>query len=153
AMVEFIAGSGKIQSLVRDAFEAADAACRQAGETDFVTAMLDGPASWKDHLASVTLPDLREALTCLSQARESGYQPKDRMQRFDFEALRALFWRWLSGATLDATERRHLRVFGRIETGSMAVRVLTEMFSLARRCNVLHGMLLCMDELETLFGG
>lgn len=154
AVVDFAAGSGKIQALVLDAIEAADIACRGRGETDFVTALVDSvPADERKALESVAPPDLREALGCLVEARSPNHQPKDRAERFTFEGLRSVFRRWLAGAALDPTERKHLRVVDRIGTGSMAVRVLTGLFALARSRGVMGGMLLCLDEVETLFSG
>lgn len=154
ALVEFAAGSGKIQAVVRSAFEAADAACQAAHAPDFVAALVDALRETDgDTLAAVRVTDVREALKGLVQARDPRYQPPSRARSLDFEALRGLFRRWISGASLDSTERKYLRVTDRIATGSMAVRVLTEMFSLARSVGVLHGMLLCLDEVETLFVG
>ena len=159
ALVEFTAGSGKIQALVRSALEAADESCQGRGAPDFITAVIDavcvlqgGPLR-DDPLGAIHLSDLREALRGLAYAREPEPRPRARTPRFDFEALRSLFRRWLSGGALDTTERKHLRVTDRLGTGSMAVRVLTELFSFARSLGVLQGMLLCLDEIETLFVG
>ncbi|MBI4330836.1 MAG: hypothetical protein HY673_06120, partial [Chloroflexi bacterium] len=40
AFVEFQAGSGKVQDLVREAFRAADVLCQKTGEVDFITALV-----------------------------------------------------------------------------------------------------------------
>jgi hypothetical protein len=155
AVVEFAAGSGNIQVLVHDAFEAADKASRDRGETDFVTTLVDAVRGkgGREALKGVAPSDLREALGCLVEARGPNHRPADRDQRFTFEVLRSVFRRWLSGAALDQTERKYLRVTERIGTGSMAVRVLTGLLALGRRFEVLGGILLCLDEVETLFSG
>ncbi|MBI4914576.1 MAG: hypothetical protein HY825_01900 [Acidobacteria bacterium] len=157
ATVEFQAGSGRMQDLVRAAFEAADVACKNDGQTDFGTALVDKLVAQGDQtdawLQKVQLVDLRQALAALVAARRPTYVPSDRLQRFDFDALRDLFRRWLHGASLNPTERKYLPVFGRISTGSMAVRLITELLTLARELSILHGMMLCVDEIETLFAG
>jgi hypothetical protein len=57
----------------------------------------------------------------------------------------------MAGATLTQTERKYLGVITRINTASMAVRVLTEAFQLARSLGLFTGVMLCLDEIETIF--
>lgn len=152
AMVEFTAGTGKIQSLVREALDAADAASHVSGATDFVTALVDATKEGL-YLNQVALAEVRVALQCLVAARNAIEPSRVRGRRPDFDTLRSIFRRWISGASLEPKERKYIGVSERISTGSMSVRVLAELFSLARATSVLHGLFLCLDEIETLFGG
>ena len=49
------------------------------------------------------------------------------------------------------TERKYLGVFSRISTASYAIRVLREALTLGRLLKIFEGMMLCLDEIETLF--
>lgn len=155
AFVEFQAGSGKVQDLVREAFRAADALCQKTGEVDFITALVRTLAlSPTDTvLRNVQQDDLRSALRHLMESTASDFKPMDRGGQYGFETLRDLFRRWLFGDTLNQTERKYLGVFSRISTASLAVRVLRELFTMARSLKIIVGMLLCLDEVETLFTG
>jgi hypothetical protein len=155
AFVEFQAGSGRTLEIVREAFRVADAVCRAHGETDFLTAILrklenDGEAVLEE---TIELADLHAVLTLLLESSRPDFQPRGRDKQFGFEAFRDFTRRWLLGEPLSQTERKYLGVYTRISTASMAVRVLRETFFLARRLNVMMGMMLCIDEVETLFTG
>lgn len=154
--VEFQAGSGKVQDLLREAFRAADALCQKAGEVDFITALvnaLEASSSVDTVLRNVQQDDLRSALNHLMESAAPNFRPADRGGQYGFETLRDLFRRWLLGDTLSQTERKYLGVFSRIGTASLAVRVLRELFTMARSLKIIVGMLLCLDEVETLFTG
>ena len=153
--VDFQAGSGKLQDLAREIVSAGDAFCRESGEEDFVTGLITRLRSSSDNsqLQQVHQDELRSALTRLLEASEVGFRPKDKAGQYDFGLLREVCRRWLVGATLSQTERRYLGVISRINTASMAVRVLTEAFRLARSLGLFHGVVLCLDEIETLFLG
>jgi len=153
AIVSAVAGTGKIQSVIACALEAADAACQAGGSADLVTALVDGLRSDPNKLKTIGASEVRLALGSLVAARAPGYKPKDKTRRFDFETLLSVFRRWILGTALDAYEKKYLGVSDRISTGSMGIRTLTELFALARVLGALHGMVLCVDEMETLFAG
>ena len=152
--VEFQAGSGSMQALVKELFNAADMLCREdLGEFDFITAIIKCLRENRIILEMIRQDDLRSALGHLLDANEPTFVPLDRDRQYTFDRLREIFKRWLSGGTLSMTERKYLGVFGRISTGAMAVRVCREMFHLARKGGLFEGVLLCLDEMETLFTG
>jgi len=57
----------------------------------------------------------------------------------------------MAGASLSQTERKYLGVVTRINTASLAVRILTEALQLARTLGLFLGVVLCLDEIETIF--
>lgn len=148
--VEFQAGSGKVQEIVRESLRGADLLCREEGSVDFITALVGAlvnipEAEAKLFLGNVPLDDLRSAIKNLIKSRNQRVGP------YEFESLRDLFRRWLYGGTLTQTERKYLGVFSRISTASYAVRVLKEALTLGRLLKIIEGMMLCLDEIETLF--
>ena len=150
AFVDFQAGAGRIQELVRSTHDALDQAFRTSGAADFPTVLVDAlsnPPERVKILEAVQPAELRSALQVLAEARRASAAPG----RYPFEVLREMFQRWLRGGTLGQTERKHLKIFGRLGTGTMAIRVLSEALALARKLDVLQGVLLCLDELEALF--
>jgi len=151
--VEFQAGSGRLQDLAKEMISASDAFCRDLREEDFITSLVRRLKEAEDKalLAQVHQDDLRSALSHVLESSALGFQPKDRAGQYGFDLLREVCRRWLAGATLSQTERKYLGVITRINTASMAVRVLTEAFQLARALNVFQGIVLCLDEIETIF--
>jgi hypothetical protein len=152
--VEFQAGSGNVQDMVREAFRKADTVCRQSGATDFLTCIVRALGENDDSdklLEELRHEDFRNSLKTLVEASASDFKPKDRDKQFDFDSLRETCRSWLDGRSLSETQRKYIKVYSRIGTASVAVRVMTEAFALARRLHLFEGMLLCLDELETLF--
>ncbi len=155
-LVEFAAGAGKVQDIVREAFRGADTICNDHCGADFITSLLAELQKRDDSeeiLKSIQHDELHSALSRLLKVSRSGYRPSNTRGQYGFETLRELFRRWLHGGTLSQTERKHLGVFLRIGTASVASRVLRETFTVARYLKIIHGMLLCLDEIETLFTG
>jgi hypothetical protein len=156
-VAEFQAGSGKVQDIVRNTLWAADAFCRSGhesgavSESDFATAIVRALENSDAKLDDVQQEDLRSALRHLKQSTEPGFQPTGRGGQYDFETLRDLYRRWLDGGTLNQTERKYLGVSSRVSTDSMAARLLREVFTLARSLGIIEGIVLCLDEVETLF--
>ncbi|HEY7710079.1 MAG TPA: BREX system ATP-binding domain-containing protein [Candidatus Entotheonella sp.] len=156
-IAEFQAGSGKVQDIVRNTLWAADAFCRSGhergavSESDFATAIVRALEKNDKKLDDIQQEDLRSALRQLKRSTESDYQPDGRGGQYDFETLRDLFRRWLDGNTLTQTERKYLGVSSRVSTASMAARLLREVFTLARSLDIIEGIVLCLDEVETLF--
>lgn len=147
--VEFLAGSGSAAVLVREVFRAADEHVKLVGELDLLSAVVnridDGA------LGPVRQADLRAALLKLVEAGKQGYVPQDSAQRFDFPTLLDVCRRWIVGDTLTQTENRYLRVSGRLSSGSLMIRVMTELFALARQLGLFRGVMICLDELEAIF--
>lgn len=154
--VEFAAGAGKVQDIVREAFRGADTLCNDHCGADFIASLLSKLQETEDSgtiLKSIQHDELRSALNKLLGGGHPGYQLPNTRGQYGAETLRELFRRWLHGGTLSQTERKHLGVFSRIATASVASRVLREMFTLAKSLQIIHGMFLCLDEIETLFTG
>lgn len=147
--VEFLAGTGSAQILVREIYRAADEHVREANQLDLLTAIIIRAAD--NGLGPVRQSDLRSALTTLMRASRADYVPQDQNQRFDFQTLVDTCRRWLVGETLTQTEKRWLRVSGRLSSGSLMVRVMTELFALARSQDLFEGVMLCLDEVEAIF--
>ena len=147
--VEFLAGSGSAAVLVREVFRAADEHVKLVGELDLLSAVVnrinDGA------LGPVRQADLRAALLKLVEASRDGYVPQDTAQLFDFPTLLDVCRRWIVGDTLSQTEKRYLRVSGRLSSGSLMIRVMTELFALARQLDLFKGVMICLDELEAVF--
>jgi|ERR1035438_1223786 hypothetical protein len=151
--VEFQAGSGKLQDLAKEIVSTADAFCRDKGEEDFISSLVHRLKASDDKglLGQIHQDDLRSALSRVLESTALGFQPKDRAGQYGFDLLREVCRRWMAGATLTQTERKYLGVITRINTASMAVRVLTEAFQLARSLGLFTGVMLCLDEIETIF--
>lgn len=147
--VEFLAGSGSAAVLVREVFRAADEHVKLVGELDLLSAVVnridDGA------LGPVRQADLRAALLKLVEAGKQGYVPQDSAQRYDFPSLLDVCRRWIVGDTLTQTEKRYLRVSSRLSSGSLMIRVMTELFALARQLGLFKGVMICLDELEAVF--
>ena len=146
-IVEFQVGSGKIQDLVRSIYSSCDEGVRRLGDEDLITSVANSDQLSSEVLNDVSLQDVRVALTRLQDAHAG------RSSKQSYEQLREEFKRWIHGATITDAERKHLGVFGRIATGSMSVRVATELFRVAYRLGRLHGVFICLDEIETLWSG
>jgi hypothetical protein len=147
--VEFLAGTGSAAVLVREIYRAADEFVKISGEHDFLSAIISRVVD--ADLGPVRQTDLRSALTTLVGASRDGYVPKDSFGRFDFSTLLDVCRRWVVGETLTQTEKRYLRVSGRLASGSLIIRVMTELFALARTHGLFKGLMLCLDEVEALF--
>jgi hypothetical protein len=148
-VVEFLAGTGSASALVREIFRAADDHVKLIGEHDLLSAIvnrIDGAS-----LGPVRQTDLRNALTKLVEAARDGYLPQDMNRRFDFQTLLDVCRRWVVGETLTQTEKRYLRVSTRLSSGSLMIRVMTELFALARQQGLFRGVMLCLDEVEAVF--
>ncbi len=149
-IIEFQAGTSSSSSLVRDILRRADEVCARQGEYDFVTAIINSEPK-KKQIGAIKLPDLRNAVECLLRASEPSFVPKDKDGKFNFEHLRDVMRKWITGGTLTPAERENLNVSSRLATSSIMIRVMTELFSFARSQDVIHGVLICLDELEALF--
>jgi hypothetical protein len=150
--VNFTAGEGRARDIVAEAFRAAD----DMSGGDFLGTLIVRLNERKDRdeiLDSVEQDDLREALKLLVRASAKDFAPLGREGQYDFVRLKDTCVRWLHGGSLSATEQKYLGTFGRITTASMATRVFREAFTLARTLNVFNGVMLSLDEVETLFTG
>lgn len=147
--VEFLAGTSSAATLVRDIFRAADEYLKDQGEQDLLSAIV-GRLTLGDY-GPVRQTDLRNALQTLVLSRQSNFSPKDMYGRFNSDVLHDVCRRWIVGETLTQTERRYLHVSGRLATASLMVRVMTEVFALARQQGLFKGVMLCLDEVESLF--
>jgi len=150
--VEFQSGSGKLQDVAKEIISSSDSFCREIGEEDFITALIKRLRNGGDGaLSELHQDDLRSAIGRVLESSKLGFQPKDRAGQYTFDLLREVCHRWMAGATLSPTERKYLGVITRINTASMAVRVLTEALQLSRALGLFHGVVLCLDEIETIF--
>ena len=147
--VEFLAGTGSSQVLVREIYRAADEHVKQGGSHDLLSAVVNKAKDGA--LGPVRQTDLRAALSKLVEASDDAYVPQDMNRRFDFPTLLDTCRRWIAGETLTQTEKRYLRVSGRLSSGSLIIRVMTELFALARHQELFRGVMLCLDELEAVF--
>lgn len=147
--VEFLAGSGSAAVLVREVFRAADEHVKLVGELDLLSAVVNRIEDGA--LGPVRQADLRAALLKLVEAGKEGYVPQDSARRFDYPTLLDVCRRWIVGDTLTQTEKRYLRVSGRLSSGSLMIRVMTELFALARQLGLFRGVMICLDELEAVF--
>lgn len=147
--LEFLAGTSSAVTLVRDIFRAADEHVKRNGETDLLSAVVNRLEG--DDFGPVRQTDLRKALGRLQAASRSDFRPEDMYGRFTAEVLRDVAWRWVSGETLTMTEKRYLRVSGRLATASLMIRVMTEIFALAKQQGLFRGVMLCLDEVESIF--
>ncbi len=147
--VEFLAGTGSSQVLVREIYRAADEHVKRDGFHDLLSAVVNKAGDGQ--LGPVRQTDLRAALSKLIEASRDGYIPQDMNRRFDFPTLLDVCRRWVVGETLTQTEKRYLRVSGRLSSGSLMIRVMTELFALARDQGLFRGVMLCLDEVEAVF--
>ena len=148
--IEFLAGTASALNLVREILHSADDLAKRRGEQDFLSAVVNYVRETND-FGPVRQNDLRNCLKKLVDASREGYVPTDLHHKYTYDLLREVGRRWLSGGTLTQTERNQLRVSGRLGTASLMVRVMTELFALARQQGILKGVLLCLDEVEALF--
>ena len=147
--VEFLAGTGSAAVLVREIYRAADEHVKLRGEHDLLSAVVNRCAS--GDLGPVRQTDLRAALSKLVEAGKAGYVAQDMNRRFDFATLLDVCRRWVVGETLTQTEKRYLRVSSRLSSGSLIIRVMTELFALARDKDLFKGVMICLDEVEAVF--
>jgi hypothetical protein len=127
--VEFLAGTGSAVVLVKEIFRAADEHVKLVGEHDLLSAIVSRVEN--NELGPVRQIDLRNALLKLVEASAPGYTPKDQYQRYDFAALLDVCRRWI--------------------VGSLMIRVMTELFALARQQGLFRGVMICLDEVEAIF--
>lgn len=147
--VEFLAGTGSAIVLVREIFRAADEHVKLVGEHDLLSAVVNRITD--SELGPIRQTDLRNALLKLATASKDGYVPQDSYRRFDFPTLLDVCRRWIVGDTLTQTEKRYLRVSGRLSSGSLMIRVMTELFAFARQQGLFKGVMICLDEMEAIF--
>lgn len=147
--VEFLAGTGSAIVLVKEIFRAADEHVKLVGEHDLLSAIVNRIENGE--LGPIRQIDLRNALLKLVEAGRDGYVPQDQSQRYDFANLLDVCRRWIVGETLTSTDRRYLRVSGRLSSGSLMIRVMTELFALARQQKLFNGVMICLDEVEAIF--
>lgn len=147
--VEFLAGTGSAAVLVREIYRAADEHVKLRGEHDLLSAVVNRCTS--GDLGPVRQTDLRAALSKLVEAGKDGYVAQDMNRRFDYATLLDVCRRWVVGETLTQTEKRYLRVSSRLSSGSLIIRVMTELFALARDKGLFKGVMICLDEVEAVF--
>jgi hypothetical protein len=151
-IAEVLAGSSSAVQLLQQVFREADETAKLHGEYDLLTAIIRS-AQQEEDFDSIRQPELRGVLQLLFRATQTGFVPPDRDRQMSFEPLRDLTKKWLNGASLSPSEKRYLGVFSRLGSAAMMTRLLSELFSVARKTNILEGVMLCLDELETLFSG
>ncbi|MGW9331230.1 hypothetical protein [Bosea sp. NPDC055594] len=151
-VAEVLAGSTSAIQVLREILREADETARLAGEFDLITAIIRAAESPFD-FSIVRQPELRAVLELLYSSTQGGFVPPDRDQKMGFEPLRDLAKKWLNGAPLSQTEKRYLGVFSRLGSAAMMTRFVAELFSLARKKDLIEGVMLCIDEIETLFSG
>jgi hypothetical protein len=151
-VVEVLAGSCSAIQLVREIYREADEAAKIGGEYDLITAVVRSVENEAD-FSSVKQTELINVLQLLHRAMQKGFVPPDRDGKMNFEPLRDLAKKWLAGATLTNTEKRYLGVFSRLSSAAIMTRLLTEILTLARQKQIVDGVMLCLDEVETLFSG
>jgi hypothetical protein len=144
---EFVAGSGKMMDLIRNIIRDSDEMCKELDGCDFLTAIvreLEIQKAPDEHLEKLRIPEVREVLSRLLSVKRA--QPD-----FSFEMMISFARKWISAETLTQTEKRKLGLVSRISTPAFAVKVLRELFSLARKLHLFHGLFICIDEIESLF--
>lgn len=149
-VVEVLAGASSAIHLIREIYREADEAVKVKGEFDLITAIARSVES-EDDFDSVKQPELRSVLKLLYRSMQKDFVPPDREGRMDFEPLRDLTRKWLQGATLSATEKRYLGVYSRLGSAAIMTRFLTELLAFSRTKLIVEGVMLCLDEVETLF--
>jgi hypothetical protein len=147
--VEFLAGTSSATTLVRDIYRAADEYVKVFGEVDLISAIVSRVEG--NQFGPVRQVDLRNALATLREASEPDHKPAGMYGQYTSEVLRDVCRRWVLGESLTQTERRYLRVSGRLATASLMVRVMTELFALARQQKLFRGVMICLDEVEAVF--
>jgi hypothetical protein len=150
--IEFLAGTNSVAQMLREVLRRSDEVVKNRGEYDLLAALTGAMVS-DDDLAPVRQTDLRNVISLLYRSTQPGFVPPDRDQVMTFDPLRELAKRWLAGATLSATERKHLGVYSRLGTASMMTRVITELLAMAHRHRLIGGVLICVDEVEAIFSG
>jgi energy-coupling factor transporter ATP-binding protein EcfA2 len=150
--IEFLAGASSITNLLRDILRTADDLCKETGELDFLTAIIRSMQT-PDDFGNITFTDLRQVLKRLHDSTQPSFVSPDRDGRVKFDQLRDLTRRWLDGYTLTQTEKRDLGTFSRLATASLMARAVTELITLGRNKKILHGIVVCLDEIESLFTG
>lgn len=145
---EFQAGSGKMLDLIRSILRDTDELCKEKNGCDFLTAIIQ---ELNSQCAIELLDELRivEIATCLKTLMRA-YRPSTKGDS-SFDLVLSIARKWINAETLSQTEKRKLGVMSRISTSALAVKVLRELFSLARKLQLFQGLLLCLDEIETLF--
>jgi len=152
AVVEILAGSSSASNLVKEVLREADEAVKLSGEYDLLTALVRSCEDVRE-LDAIKQAELRNVLRLLFNASQANFVAPDRDGRMTFEPLRDLAKKWLGGAALSNTEKRHLGVFARLSSAAMMTRNMTEILAFSRKKGILFGVLLCLDEVETLFAG
>ncbi|MCJ2055096.1 hypothetical protein MKL09_00805 [Methylobacterium sp. J-048] len=148
--VEYQAGTGSSVSLVREMLRRADDRCAKDGEFDLINGLINAGLN-SSHVRNVRMDDLRKSLLTLLEASSPDFEPRDKNKVFTYEHLREVMKRWLAGNTLTATERGQLDVSGRLATAPIMIRVMSELFALAQSIEAIGGVLLCLDEIESVF--
>lgn len=151
-VVEFLAGTSSIASLLREVLRRTDDLVKEAGSLDLLGAIIDGMKDETDY-GTISLVELRSVLRLLYRSTRASFAPPDKDQMVGYDQLRELSKKWLSGATLTATERRYLGVFSRLGTASLMARAISELLALGREKGALAGVVICLDEIESLFTG
>lgn len=146
----FSAGSGKMIDLLKNILHDADEYCKKIDGCDFLTA-LTGGLSYSNQseqlINEVALNDLRACLTKLTD----NYSRTGNDIGSKFETLQSAARKWINAEALSVSEKKQLGVLSRIASPTMAVKVIRELFSLARRLDIFHGLFLAIDEIESLF--
>jgi hypothetical protein len=148
--IEFTATTSSMAQLLREVLRKTDEACKDRGEYDLLTELIRKLGSAED-LGSVKQTDLRAALQLLKRSTQNGFTPPDRNGVMKFDHLKEIAKRWLYGATLTQAERRYLGVFSRLASPSLMTRVISELLTLSRERGIFEGVMVCLDEIETLF--
>ncbi len=145
----FIAGSGKMIDLLRNILRDADEFCKKSDGCDFLTALVGELSFSKErqkYVETIAIPEVRECIKKLLEGYSSSSQLNSK-----FDLLLGNARKWINAETLSPAEKRQLGVLSRISTPAIAVKVIRELFSLARKLNVFHGLFLSIDEIESLF--
>ena len=151
-VAEVLAGSSSAVQVLRDILREADETAKLGGEFDLLTAIIRA-VEHASEFDAVRQPELRVVLQLLFASTRDGFAPPDRDGKMGFEPLRDLAKKWLNGAPLSSTEKRYLGIFSRLGSAAMMTRFTSELFSIARKKNIIEGVMLCIDEVETLFSG
>jgi hypothetical protein len=146
AIVEFTAGSGKLIDLIREIYRSCDDLCRRAHQIDLPNALLlhlgKRPKN-SEMIRSLGVTDLQSALSNLLDLQKSKSE--------NFESAIQSFSSWFRGETLTAAEKKSLKVFSRVATATLATKILAEILDLCRQLGIIDGLMICIDEMESLF--
>jgi hypothetical protein len=146
AFVEFTAGYGKLIDLIREIYRVLDDHFLSNYEADFINTLItqiEEQAATERFGDFIESDDLKRALGKLISYSEKNAP--------ELDTGFGVFARWVRGETLTQTERKQLNVFSRIATASAAIKVLTELLQLARKADLLDGIVISIDEIESLF--